>query len=330
MTRMRKTIAGSFLGVLLGVIALLGVAYYWFTQQLEAVAPGSVENTRVVVPKGGSVNALADDLLEKGLIKDATVFRIYARQQNLHTVLQPGSYEISPGMTMEQIVGVLMTETEDVWVTIPEGLRMEEVAELFGKQDLSQFKTDEFLSAAAGSEGRLFPDTYLVPREITAEKVFDLLTNTFHQKVEVGLRDELAADGRDLTEILTTASLVQREGRSATDMRTIAGIIQNRLDIGMKLDIDATLSYLRGYDASAKSWWSAPNVSLKSNPSPYNTYLYASLPPTPIANPGLDAIQAVLDPISNDYLFYLHTPDGTAYYATTLTEHTNNINRYLR
>ncbi len=169
-----------------------------------------------------------------------------------------------------------------------------------------------------------------MPKEITAEKVYDLLTNTFHQKVEVGLEDELATDGRDLDEILVLASLVQREGRSATDMRTIAGVLQNRLDIGMKLDIDATLSYLRGYDAQAESWWSAPDISLKTNTSEYNTYLYATLPPAPIANPGLDAIKAVLEPISNDYLFYLHAPDGTAYYATTLTEHTNNVNRYLR
>lgn len=330
MASMKKTLLGSFIGVLLAVVALLGAAYYWFNKQLEPVAPGSTQNIRVVITKGGTLIGLTDDLLEKGLIRDATVFKIYARQQNLHTVLRPGSFEVSPGMTTEQIINVFKTETQDVWVTIPEGLRTEEIAELFSKQELSAFDKAKFLSLAENSEGRLFPDTYLVPKEITAEKVFDLLTTTFHQKVEVGLQTELAADGRDIDEILTFASLVQREGRSETDMRTIAGVIQNRIDIGMKLDIDATLSYLRGYDSTAKSWWSAPTIDLKNSTSPYNTYLYPGLPPAPIANPGLDAIQAVLDPISNDYLFYLHAPDGTAYYATTLTEHTTNVNRYLR
>lgn len=321
---------GSVVGVICGVVCLIVLGFWWFNHQLEPVNPGSVENVTVIIPKGASSSTVARLLYEKKLIADAQIFALYARQQDLNSVLQPGSYELSPGMSAEEILAVIKAGAKDVWVTIPEGLRVEEVASIFAQKKLPEFDETQFLALAAKNEGRLFPDTYLVPKLVTAEQVFDVLNNTFHTKVEQALATEIEASGKTLEEILVIASLVQREGRSKRDMAMIAGILDNRLKIGMKLDIDATLSYLRGFDPVAKSWWSAPHPSLKQSVSPFNTYMVAGLPPAPIANPGLDAIEATLQPTQSEYLFYLHAPDGQAYYAQTLAQHNANIDRYLR
>jgi UPF0755 protein len=284
----------------------------------------------VVIPKGTSLATLSALLAEKDLINNAVVFRYYARQKGLGSALQAGSYELSPSMSAADIDRVLRSGSQSIWVTLPEGLRVEEIAERLAMSELSEFDQAEFIRIARPSEGRLFPDTYLVPRESTAEQLFTLLTTTFQKKVEKSMSTQLQKSERSLDDIIVIASLIQREGRTAKDMRIISGVIDNRLRKGMKLDIDATLSYLRGYDTLNQSWWSAPSVELKTVNSPYNTYLQVGLPPGPIANPGLAAIEAALDPVPTTALFYLHAPDGTAYFAETLAEHQANIERYLR
>lgn len=126
------------------------------------------------------------------------------------------------------------------------------------------------------------------------------------------------------------ASIVEREAKDLVDMRHVAGILLNRLEINMALQADATLQYIRGYDEAAQSWWSPPRVSDKTNPSLYNTYLYPGLPPAPIANPGYNAVLAVLTPIQSNNYFYIHTPSGEAVYAETIDQHNTNIDTYLR
>jgi UPF0755 protein len=244
--------------------------------------------------------------------------------------MQAGSYEISPNMSLAAISERLTQGSEDIWVTFLEGWRVEEVAEYLATQDLQEFDAKAFIELASDSEGMIFPDTYLVPKESTSEQLYNLFINTFTKKVERGLEKEITADGRDLKKIIIFASLVEREARSYDDKRRVAGILQNRIDAGMPLQVDATLQYMRGYDKQGKGWWTPPTINLKDSTSPYNTYKFAGLPPGPISNPGLQAIKAVLDPLESDDLFYIHSPSGEMFYSRTLEEHNAYVNRYLR
>ena len=330
MLQRTKNIVVVFL--IIGVFFLgtgIGVAF-WANQQLAPVASADAQSVLFVVPKGATTTKVASLLKEKGLVRSDLVFRLYARQVGLDRELQAGSYQLSPAMSASEIVATFREGSQAIWVTLPEGLRVEEVAARIASADLPEFDPDAFIELAQQSEGRLFPDTYLVPRESTAQQLFALLTRTFQDKVELKLSQDLQTSDRSLDEIIIFASLIQRESNSPEDMRQVAGVIANRLKIGMKLDIDATLSYVRGFDPTTKSWWSAPDPALKTAESPYNTYLVAGLPPAPIANPGLEALQAALDPAPTTALFYLHTPSGQAYYADTYEEHMANIDRYLR
>lgn len=215
-------------------------------------------------------------------------------------------------------------------MTIPEGWRREEIAQSLTQQDLSLFNEAEFLEISAASEGKLFPDTYLIPREATAQFVYSLLTNTFDQKVTQGLAEEIEASDRSFDQVLIMASLLEREARGASEMKQVAGVLWQRIELGMPLQVDATLQYAKGYNSIEQDWWAPPLAADRQLNSPFNTYQNPGLPPRPISNPGLDAITAALDPAQTEALFYIHDNDGGIHYAETLEEHNQNINRYLR
>lgn len=315
----------AVLTVIVGVIGLIG----WVMLQLQPVSPSDTQSQRFVVAKGQALVTTANNLHKSGLIKNPYVFRYYSQIEKLDTKMQAGSYDLNAAMSAPEIARALTQGTEDIWITIPEGWRREELAEYLSNQELENFDETEFLQLTKNKEGYLFPDTYLVPREVSAEQLFTLLTGTFDQKVTVGLADELAASSLSEEQVVTLASIVEREGRGEQDMRRVAGILLNRIDIGMALETDATLQYIAGQNNQGE-WWSPPSVAVKQSSSPYNTYKYPGLPPAPIANPGLQAIKAVLDPIASDDLFYIHALTGEPHYSATLEEHNANINKYLR
>ncbi len=315
--------------VILGLLTI-GGAVAWGYSQLQPVNPSDTATQRFVIAKGQSVIKTANSLKEAGLVKNAQIFRFYAQYKNLDTKMQAGSYELSPNMTTQQIADTLTQGSEDIWITLLEGWRVEEVSAYLAAQDLSEFDKAAFDELASTSEGSIFPDSYLVPKESTAEQLYELFISTFERKVVTDLEEEITASGKELSEIITFASIVEREGRSFEDMRHVAGILQNRLDIGMPLQADATLQYIAGYNAVTQDWWSPPSVAVKTSTSPYNTYLQPGMPPYPICNPSLNAIKAVLDPIASDDLFYIHDQTGVAHYSETLEEHNANIDKYLR
>ena len=144
-----------------------------------------------------------------------------------------------------------------------------------------------------------------------------------------GLEKEIAGSKRPLEEIIILASILEREAGDKSQMRQVAGVLENRLSIKMPLQVDATLQYIKGYSQVEKNWWATPLAADKNLKSAYNTYLNPGLPPGPIANPGVAAIEAALDPAKSDYLFYLHD-QGVIYLAKTLSEHNANVNKYLR
>ena len=175
----------------------------------------------------------------------------------------------------------------------------------------------------------MFPDTYLVAKDATAADVAQRLRQTFDEKV-----DTLLAKGEknSLTEeeVLILASLVERESKSPQERPIIAGILLNRLNTGMALQVDATIQYAKGYDSNENTWWGQVTPSeYETVKSRFNTYLYPGLPPAPIANPGLESLQAAAEPAQTEYFYYLHDAEGKVHYATTAEEHNQNIQDFL-
>jgi UPF0755 protein len=322
----RNLLLGSVLFLVLMVFGMTG-SWVWLTQP---VSPQDNTESRFVVPKGQSITAIGQNLAEENLIKHPLAFRLVVKLQNLSNKIQAGSFLLSPSMNLNEIALALTQGTEDVWITIPEGWRREEIAQSLTRQGFTEFDEDEFLSLTATQEGKLFPDTYLVPQQLTAVQLAQLLTNTFERKIENELATLVKNSSYSLDEALVLASIVEREGRGNDELAMIAGILYNRLEIGMPLQTDATLQYINGYNTLTQNWWNPPTSADKELESPYNTYLNANLPPAPIANPGLSAIKAALNPTKNDYLFYLHDNSGKIHYARDYETHLANVNKYLR
>lgn len=334
---MKKHFAKLLFAVLALGLVLVAVGAWVVHATLQPVEPHSTTSQRFVIPKGQSTTRVASRLYDEGLIKHPLVFRVFMKFKH-DGYVQAGSFELGSHQSVAEIADVLTSDTQDVWITLLEGWRREEMADyLVNREDLESFDKEEFLALTDGYEGRLFPDTYLVSRTIATRSLVDLLRYTFDQKVLVGLQvdpDNLSGRvgevGLNFDEVLVLASLVEREARDFEQMRHVAGILLNRLEIGMPLQVDATLQYAKGFDQSRQTWWAPPRAADKSLDSAFNTYLHNGLPPQPIANPSLRAVQAVLDPLTVNDLYYLHAPDGQMYYGRTLEEHNRNINTYLR
>jgi len=316
--------------IFLVIVVSLLLVFFYVLSLLKPVSSSSTESQRFVIPKGQAISIIGQRLQKENLIKNAYAFRFVVMRDDLASKIQAGSFDISQVMNVSEIATHLTTGTEDIWVTILEGWRAEEIAESLDGQDLDNFDKEEFLNLAKASEGSLYPDTYLIPREMTSQAIYNLLINTFEKKVSQGLWDEIEASERDFDEVLIMASLVEREARTYEQMRHVAGILWNRIDKGMALQVDATLQYSNGYNKVEEKWWAVPTSEDKKIKSPFNTYLNPGLPPKPIANPSLNAIKATLEPLNSDALFYIHANDGSMYYASTYEGHSANINKYLR
>lgn len=313
----------SVLIVLIVLAAVFGL-FYWGRGNM-APAPKDKSTKIFVINPGEPVREIGNNLKKEGLIKDPVVFFIYLKLNRLDKSIQAGDYRLSPSMTLPRLIQELKTGTLDHWTTIPEGVRAEEIADIFEK-DLPSYKTS-WRAKLNTNEGYLFPDTYLVPKDADVDMVISMMKNNFNKKIEsIGL----SSDDADLERIITIASLIEREAKNPEDRPIVASVINNRLRIGMKLDIDATIQYALGYQTSEKRWWkkalSSADIELAS---PYNTYQTAGLPPTPISNPGIESIKAAVNPIKSDYLYYVNDKNGKIRPAKTIEEHNNNIQKYL-
>lgn len=319
--------------LLLGAITMSAVVIFasvflvW--AQLQPVDSSSKVIQRVVITKGESVTSIAQKLEDKGLIRSALFFKVVIRFMGIGNQLQAGSFELSPAQPPTVIATTLTQGTEDIWITILEGWRNEETAEYLAEQELTEFDKEVFLEELTMGQNIVFPETYLVPREMSEEQLAELFS-TQYMSFTFGNQDKLVPpDGYTYDEMVVMASLIQREARTYEQMQHVSGILWNRLELGMPLQVDATLQYIKGKDASGK-WWSTPLAADKQLQSPFNTYLNSGLPPSPICNPGKDALLAAANPLDVDDLFYLHSPTGEMYFAQTLEQHNANINKYLR
>lgn len=317
------------LGSVIAAFLILSVSVFSALWYFFSARSTQSQATAFIITKGDSVSSIATKLQDQGFVRSALSIKLLYKLDGHDTAIQPGTYKIAPAMTPKEILGVLFSETQDVWVTLKEGWRTEEFATELASKLHTSFDPETFITLAKPVEGKLFPDTYLLSKDMDAAAVFAKLTSTFTEKYASALK----TDGPGVlpkAETIILASLVEREGRGETDTRMVAGILKNRLDAKMPLQVDATLQYATGYDSVKKTWWGVPKASDKDAAGAYNTYANPGLPPGAICNPGLLSLRAALAPTPSEYLFYLHDPAGKPHYAKTYAEHQKNIDMYLR
>ncbi|KKU92351.1 MAG: hypothetical protein UY21_C0002G0050 [Microgenomates group bacterium GW2011_GWA1_48_10] len=310
-SKLRKVAATIFI-----LLFCLVVAVIWWNVSLTPLNPLDKSTKTFTVSRGDGVREVAKKLRDQSIIRDQVAFFLLVKKLGIEKNIQAGTFALSPSMSAGEIAAGLQVGKEDTKITIPEGWRTEQILEYLEK---NSFAATQSAAVFARSEGYYFPDTYLVPKQITANQIFALMRDNFGQKVSFPVTREQ----------LIIASLVEREAKNTPDRPLVASVIYNRLQSGMALDIDATVQYAIGYTHS-DGWWkkelTPSDIKFKS---PYNTYQNPGLPPGPICNPGLSAIQAAINPATTDYYFYLSDKSGQMHYARTLSEHNQNIQKYL-
>jgi len=333
--RKRRSNAGPIvLGVLL-VLAVLGAIYVIYSVATGGESgPAPDESARVEVVKGDTLSDVATKLEEAGIIKSAFVFGLQARYQGYATEIKTGRYTFEPGQDSEEILQKLTAgvAVPTVTVTIPEGLTLEETAATVAAG--SSVPATEFERAARRTnyeyaflddpdvkttEGYLFPAKYEFEKDVTAEQVVDrLLEQYLFETQGPGMAD--AKERLDLTEhqVVTVASLIEKEAATPKEKPMIASVIYNRLRRGTPLQIDATIQY-----ALERPKASLSLADLKID-SPYNTYEREGLPPGPICSPSRESIQAALNPADTNYVYYVLEADGQSHFFTS------NYNEFLR
>lgn len=323
---MSRFVYFGLVGCLVGSVVLVGV---WGWLALQWSPPTNFEATTVVVPRGVSVTEIADILETNGVIRSTLAFRFLFLTQFDPTTVKAGSYTFTTAPTARVVALELVRgqfDSDLLSLTFVEGETNADFS--VTARTLASFEQTAWQAATVGREGYLFPDTYLVAKDFSVAELVDLLM-TEHQSVLMELQNQYGSTTYTNTELVTLASLVEREANTAESMRIVAGIFNNRLELGMALQADASIGYVLDTPLNELRAGQLAS-SLRELDSPYNTYLYPGLPPTPICNPGRQALAAVFNPIESDYLYYITGNDGEFYYAETYQQHLQNIERYLR
>lgn len=311
--------------ILFLIIGFLAIGFFWWKNGLSAVDSKDSTQHIFVVKRGEGVREIANSLKKEGLIKDPIVFFLLVKKLNLDGKIQAGDFRLSPSKTAYDIAQDLTHGMLDIWVTIPEGKRADEISDIL-KEKIPTYE-ETWRSVLNKNEGYLFPDTYLIPRDTDIDTIISIMKNNFEKKY----LSIPGINGTNLSknQIVIIASLIEREAKLPKDRPLVASVILNRLKIGMALQIDATIQYALGFQEDESTWWKK-NLTiqdLKIN-SFYNTYENPGLPPAPISNPGYDVLEAVVNPTLSNYLYYISDKLGQNHYARTLDEHNANIRKY--
>jgi UPF0755 protein len=320
----------------IGIVFILVFLFLCFEIYIP-LNPNSRETVIYSAEKGMGNEEIAKDLKKLGIIRSANVFNFYVLISLQDSRLQAGEYNLSPKMSIYQIVKKMVKG--DVLankLVIPEGWNVGQIAEYL--QDKGICTQDYFVSLTekdysakfsflldkpkdVSLEGYLFPDTYNVAKNETCEEVLDAMLENFDKKLTLQMRAEIEKQDKTIFEVITMASLIEKEVRRPEDKKIVSGILWKRLEAGMPLQLDATVNYVTGK--------SDPSVSIKDTKvdSPYNTYKYKGLPKGPISNPGIESIEAALNPKQTKYWFYLS--NGATYFSETFEQHNSAKAKYL-
>ena len=326
--------------IILGVAIVLG-GFFYFRYEVY-FSHGSVSGDKIFeVSKGEGNGEVGTSLRQDGFISGSWYFYYYIKTHGLLNRILPGKYKLNGNMTIPEIALVITNEKNIlpgyVEITFPEGLTIQQMAdkinanELDGQGFLGLAKDPSpdliekfnFLQEGKSLEGYLFPDTYYFSKEIDARGIIVKILDNFNNKLSSDLRKEIAKQQKTLSNIITMASIVEKEVSTDNDRAIVAGLFWNRIASGQALQSDATLSYALNDKVSQHSL-----TQTKTN-SPYNTYLYKGLPPGPICNPGLSAIEAAIHPQKTDFVYFLSDPKtGQTIFSKTFAEHVANRNKY--
>ena len=336
---------------MIAIVLVAGVGIYMFTgNALQASSGDEGESVPVafVISPGESVNDVADNLESQGIIDSALWFTLQLKSSGKDRLIKAGTFQLRTRMDNSDVIEVLTAPIADepgVRFQVIEGVRLEEMAEKLGAEGLVTPTTfleatqqrdkinvyaGTFLQEAgapenATMEGYLFPDTYEIKQNPgdNTEAIVKIMFDTMQSRITPEMREKLAARGRTVHQMLTVASIVQREGVVKEELSTIAAVFWNRVDQEMYLGADPTTQYAIG---QSPDWWPVLRLDPNTVDHPYNTYTEIGLPPGPIAAPGLAAIEAAVNPEETDYLYFVAKNDGTNThaFARTLEEHERN------
>lgn len=315
--------------IFMAVPALIAVSVLNLIKPFAAPRSGA-ENKLFTISGNYSETGIATRLKDEDLIKNTWAFRFALKKP-----VEPGGYYLAGDMDAWTIAEKLEEKPELVRLTIPEGWRREQIAGLLSeKLDWSPEETENWLTEAPVinpgiREGLYFPDTYLIPRNESPSTTKRRLRYRFQEALEPFFGQALQKNIK-WTALVTLASIIEREASGDGDRKLIAGILWNRLQRGMKLDADATVQYIRDNRDDNDLWWEPIDREDKRIDSPYNTYKYRGLPPSPINSPGSAALEAALNPAQTDFLYYLHDGEANIHCACSYDEHRENIKRYLK
>ena len=326
--------------IVVSLVVVVGAIFLFFGP--ASWRGGPKETELFVVPQQMGDFDVAGELKKQGFVRNEWITRIILEGSKIES----GGYRLSKSMWLWQVTFIVKSKPSLMWVTITGCQRREQIGENLQKAlGWDTRKLEEFLTAykALGEEyieGVYYPDTYLLPVDETGSQIAKRFIDRFNGQFAPYFQKFQDANIRWVT-ALKIASLIEREAGGASDMKLISGIIWNRLNTGIKLQIDATMQYTKGPSTGAstelsrtssglsRSWWGGIDLAEKQNESPYNTYLHAGLPPTPICSPSITSIDAVLNPEETDCLFYLHNKNKQIHCAETYAEHKQNIQEYL-
>lgn len=328
----RKNLLFASMACLFILVVFLSLGFGLF---LISPADQSGKEEVFVVREGSSLREVAGDLQNRGLVKSKTLFVLWSRIMGYSKGIKSGEYMLSAAMPPAKILeklrrGLILTHI----ITIPEGYAREQVAELLHEKQL--VNRNVFLSlteepsilktygvSGTSLEGYLFPDTYQFARGISPPSMIDTMVRRFWQMVGP-LTDPARETGMSMKDIVTLASIVEKETGRPEERPLIASVFLNRLKRGMRLESDPTVIYgMQSFDGNLKKKDLAQE-------SPYNTYVIHGLTPGPICNPGLDAIKAVIFPAETEYLYFVSKNDGSHQFSRTLSEHNRAVERYQR
>jgi len=309
-----------FLFVLISLTIAISTAYTFNKPPADFTYP-----TTVRIAEGTSVKEITDILEEMNVVRSNTFLYLLVTILFEPTAIKASTYVFEEPLTAYKVAERLVLgdfDTNLLRITHIEGERVSHFADT-ADELLPDFNKDRFLLTATPLEGKLFPETYFVPEDFDDIELLDLLQTTFDSVISE-YQPHIDSSGFTTEEVLVLASIIEREANTNESKKMVSGILQNRLRIGMPLQADASIEYILDKPLSKLT-----PEDLKID-SPYNTYLNVGLPPTPIGNPGREAIEAVLYPENTEYYYYITDNEGVFHYAQTYNQHLVNIERYLR
>ncbi len=341
---MLKKIFSITIIILIFIFVVLIGGHFYVENKINTPAGNDSVEKIFVVQKGEGVDEIASALEKEGLIKKALYFKIYTLRRSLTRSLQAGKYLLSSEMTIPQIVerltrGEIMPDEKKI--TIVEGWNINQIAEYLEEEGIAEknvfiarancgcgvdTRRDFLIDKPEGAslEGYLFPDTYFIKKDASASQIINKMLDNFDRKLTDEMRREIKTQNKTIFEIVTLASIVEKEVRTDEDRAKVAGIFYKRLKEGKPLESCATISYILGVN---KKQYTYEDTRVSS---PYNTYINKGLPPGPISNPSLSSLKAAIWPENTPYRYFLSKKDGETVFSKTLEEHNANKAKWLQ